>query len=309
MKRFKNILFFVDGRDNPTPSLLRALNLAKSNGARLTLIDVVEPVETPKDIESNYKIDLTEVLKKERWQILKDLIAGLDQKDSIIYSKVLVGIPFIEAIKYVQNGAYDLLIKVARPPSNFSERLFGGNDMHLLRKCPCPVLIDRPSTEEHYQQVLATVELEPTNDKSCDELVMQLATSLAQREEADVNIVHAWRLQGESTFRSGRYRIDDSELESMLVSEEALHRDRLEQLLKGFDIQINDDQVNIAKGDTVATINRVAKNIDADIIVMGTVGRVGIPGLFIGNTAEEVLQTTKCSVLAVKPEGFISPVA
>jgi hypothetical protein len=35
---------------------------------------------------------------------------------------------------------------------------------------------------------------------------------------------------------------------------------------------------------------------------------VGIPGLFIGNTAEEIIQTTKCSVLAVKPTGFISPV-
>jgi nucleotide-binding universal stress UspA family protein len=41
---------------------------------------------------------------------------------------------------------------------------------------------------------------------------------------------------------------------------------------------------------------------------MGTVGRVGIPGLFIGNTAEEIFQTTACSVLAVKPDGFISPV-
>ena len=36
--------------------------------------------------------------------------------------------------------------------------------------------------------------------------------------------------------------------------------------------------------------------------------RVGIPGLFIGNTAKEIIQTTKCSVLAVKPTGFISPV-
>ncbi len=41
---------------------------------------------------------------------------------------------------------------------------------------------------------------------------------------------------------------------------------------------------------------------------MRTVGRIGIPGLLIGNTAEEVFQTTNCSVLAVKPEGFQSPV-
>jgi nucleotide-binding universal stress UspA family protein len=41
---------------------------------------------------------------------------------------------------------------------------------------------------------------------------------------------------------------------------------------------------------------------------MGTLGRSGIPGLFIGNTAEEVLQNTRSSILAVKPPGFVSPV-
>jgi len=41
---------------------------------------------------------------------------------------------------------------------------------------------------------------------------------------------------------------------------------------------------------------------------MGTVGRVGIPGFFIGNTAEEILKRVECSVLAIKPAGFVSPV-
>jgi nucleotide-binding universal stress UspA family protein len=41
---------------------------------------------------------------------------------------------------------------------------------------------------------------------------------------------------------------------------------------------------------------------------MGTLGRVGIPGLIIGNTAEDVLRETQTAVLAVKPSGFISPV-
>jgi universal stress protein E len=45
-----------------------------------------------------------------------------------------------------------------------------------------------------------------------------------------------------------------------------------------------------------------------DLIVMGTVGRSGIPGFFIGNTAEEVLQCARASILSVKPPGFQSPV-
>ncbi len=40
---------------------------------------------------------------------------------------------------------------------------------------------------------------------------------------------------------------------------------------------------------------------------MGTVGRGGIPGLSIGNTAEAILDQLQCSVLAMKAPGFKTP--
>jgi nucleotide-binding universal stress UspA family protein len=42
---------------------------------------------------------------------------------------------------------------------------------------------------------------------------------------------------------------------------------------------------------------------------MGTVGRAGLPGVLIGNVAETVFKHAECSVLALKPEGFVSPVS
>ena len=45
-----------------------------------------------------------------------------------------------------------------------------------------------------------------------------------------------------------------------------------------------------------------------DLVVMGTVSRTGIPGLLIGDTAEVILNNLECSVLAVKPTGFVTPV-
>jgi nucleotide-binding universal stress UspA family protein len=41
---------------------------------------------------------------------------------------------------------------------------------------------------------------------------------------------------------------------------------------------------------------------------MGTVARGGIAGLLVGNTAERVLKRLSCAVLALKPEGSVSPV-
>lgn len=49
--------------------------------------------------------------------------------------------------------------------------------------------------------------------------------------------------------------------------------------------------------------------LNGAILVMGTVGRTGIPGLVIGNTAEAILNQVHCSILAVKPPDFVSPVS
>ena len=308
MKRFKNILFFADATDDVTPALKRAAQLAESNKARLTLVDVFEPVETPSEVISQFGIELNELLKKHRKEDLEKLTRLIEHDDNLIYTKVLIGLPFLEVIKFVQKGGYDLLIKMARPPAGVSEKIFGSVDLHLLRKCPCPVLIDRPSSSENFRRILAAVDTDSSPTQGCDKLIMQLATSLSERENAQLDIVHAWHLPGESMLTSGRAKLPPGELQVLLKRKEEKQQAKLEALLQPYGIAIDDENVHLVKGQPAESINRIAKRNDNDIIVMGTVGRVGIPGLFIGNTAEEIFQTTACSVLAVKPDGFISPV-
>jgi nucleotide-binding universal stress UspA family protein len=55
-------------------------------------------------------------------------------------------------------------------------------------------------------------------------------------------------------------------------------------------------------------VKRVAEHVQADLIAMGTVGRSGIKGLLLGNTAEKVLGACDLSMLTVKPDGFVSPI-
>jgi len=55
-------------------------------------------------------------------------------------------------------------------------------------------------------------------------------------------------------------------------------------------------------------ILELAQQVGADLIVMGTIARTGIPGFFTGNTAESILNQIVCSVLAIKPAGLITPI-
>ncbi len=67
-------------------------------------------------------------------------------------------------------------------------------------------------------------------------------------------------------------------------------------------------QIHLVKGNPCKEISLLASKDNVDLIVMGSVARTGIPGFIIGNTAESILGQVKCSVLVVKPDGFVSPV-
>lgn len=313
MKRFKNILFYIDGMDNPTPSLHRAVNLAKTNQARLTLIDVIQPVDTPAQIKTRFNLELTDLLIAQRKQALEKLCAAIDPDGHLIDSRlidnrILTGVSFVEVIKLIQRDNYDLLVKVANPPVGINEHLFGGNDLHLFRKCPCPVLIDRPDSPKPYQIILAAVDIADSGNIKSNSLIMDLATSLANREQAQLNVIHAWNIAGESAFRSSQFHLTGIELDAMQTYEVETRKSKLNSLLQDYGLSTQDEHVHLVKGSATESINKVADSIEADIIVMGTLGRTGIPGFFIGSTAEEVLHTTNVSVLAVKPPGFKSPV-
>ena len=91
-------------------------------------------------------------------------------------------------------------------------------------------------------------------------------------------------------------------------SNEKEHSNWLDELLAKVPLDDLKVQRHLLEGDASDLVPRLALEKGIDVIVMGTVCRAGVPGLFIGNTAERVLRQVSCSVLTVKPEGFVSPV-
>jgi universal stress protein E len=308
MKRFNNILYFADGAPQVCPALRRAIGLAQSNQARLTVMDVLPPAEPAPELHARLGMELNDVLRERRQAQLEELLAPLQEPDCLIYTRVLTGTPFVEVIRSVLRGGHDLVIKAARPPKGVSEHLFGSTDLHLMRKCPCPVWVDRPGAQFPYRSVLAAVDPTAESARDTDRLVMDLATSLAERESARLHVVHAWRLYGESMLRSGRARISNVEVDLLLEQTRLRHRERLDGLLGHYGLSSSDPGVRLVQREPAPGILETARADDVDLIVMGTVGRSGIPGFFIGNTAEEVLQCARASILSVKPPGFQSPV-
>jgi universal stress protein E len=181
--------------------------------------------------------------------------------------------------------------------------------MRLMRKCPCPVWVVKPAHHERYARILAAVDPDPDDDTkdALNGTIMELATSLAQLEQSELHAVHAWTMYGEYLLRD-RGRLPEQQMATWLRKTLDRHELALDRLLREFGVTPLAHRIHLVKGEAALVIPTLADEKQVDLIVMGTVCRTGIAGFFIGNTAEEILQVVDCSVLTVKPEGFVSPV-
>jgi universal stress protein E len=63
------------------------------------------------------------------------------------------------------------------------------------------------------------------------------------------------------------------------------------------------------QGGTRQQLLDLTDKLRADAVVMGAISRSGLKGLFLGNTAEDVLDRLHCDLVIVKPAGFKAVVA
>jgi len=306
MKRFKNILFIADRPGSESKAFRNALALAAANDAALTVMDVVEPMVWSADNQARFGADLSTILRDRRLDELAIMTNPHCNDKLMIRTQVAIGTPFLEIIRATLRNHFDLVIKSAEKSQGLLTSALGPNDQHLLRKCPCPVWIDREETTHPYRKILAAVDPLGDEDRALSRMIMDLALSI--EPEAEIHVVNAWRLPGESSLRNGRARLPYGKLQEMLSEQERMHADALAGLLSEYDMGIGDSNVHFEKASATPLISGLCRDLPADLVVTGTVGRTGIPGFFIGNTAESLMQVLDIPVLAVKPAKFQSPV-
>ena len=311
MKRFKNILLFAGSEGWKDAALEQAVTLAKNNKAKLKVVDVIE--ELPREmrvlITVMSPLKLQELVINERKNQLEQLIEPTRKDGVYVCAKVLIGTPFLEIIREVLRDKHDLVIKTAMGKGGLKEILFGSTAMHLMRKCPCPVWVIKPTHRKKYARIMAAVDPDPSDEvkNALNTKIMELATSLARLEGSEFHVVHAWNVYCEQKLKT-RGGLSKSDVDRWARETGKMHKGWLNGLLDRYAPEIPKDRIHLHKGDAEIMIPALAKRKRIELIVMGTLCRTGIRGFLIGNTAEKVLQQVDCSVLTVKPGGFISPV-
>ena len=322
MERFKNILCVVNTDMQNNVAMEHATKLAEKNQVGLTVVEVIDEIAPNTTLyeRTMSPIDLQAEMIAEHQNLLQELVSPWKQNIEIKI-KVLTGILFLEVIHEVIRNGHDLVFKTAES-GVLLNRVFGSDDMHLLRKCPCPVWLVKPESPKTYQTILAAVDVNvdyPSEELHTRHLlnhqILEMASSLALSECAELHIIHAWVAIYEGMMRGAFMARPEEEVASYIEEVKQQHVQNMNLLMSESIDNLGQDVLeyikpkkHLIKGDPRKKIPAFAEEIKADLVVMGTVARTGLSGFFMGNTAETILNQLNCSVLAIKPQEFVTPV-
>jgi nucleotide-binding universal stress UspA family protein len=301
MAAFKSILVDIDATASAHPALDRAVELARICGAALRIVDVMSvPAEAGRLLPSGAAERLA-ATRRERLAAVAGTFSGL----TVSY-ELLTGRPSRSLIQEVVRTGHDLLIR-SHARDLAAVKPFGPIDMQLFRYCPCAVWAVGPGATTAPRHVLGAVHANPDDpqEQAVNAKIVDAALLMASIDRGSITILQAWSAWGEDLLRS---HSTPQEVAAYARAAERTAQADLDRLVASFAPRLAPARVELVRGLPEEVIPSYAVSRGVDLVVLGTVARTGIAGFFIGNTAERLLQRLGCSVLAVKPDGFVTPV-
>lgn len=204
----------------------------------------------------------------------------------------------------------DLVVKPADREAGRHPGLFGGAEKKLIRHAPCPVMIVRPGAEggigvaiDHPAMAYPQTEAELMNAS----LTSHAARIAQQAGEATVELIHAWKPLGADAFDDPRVGIAPERIASYIDQWEDERKVWLVETAKEVGARHAAQGVTFVPhfqaGVPAEAIPAAVAKSALGLLVIGTANRKGLAGLFIGNTAEGLIDDLPSSILVIKPEG------
>lgn len=308
MSHYQKILAVIEPDQDRQKSLARALEIASKTGASvtafLTIYDFSYEMTTMLSVDERETMRQAVVDDRTDWlaEIVESSLG--DGSISIDVKVVWHNRPYESVIYEVIDNNYDLIVKGTQQHDTLKSVIFTPTDWHLLRKAPTPVLLVKEHDWPVGGQIIAAVNVgtEDEDHASLNETVTQCAKSFADMLSGHVNLVNSYP----GTPVNIAIEIPEFDPQSYNESVKNYHVESMQNHAAKY--QISDQQCHVKEGLPEDVLPSVAKLIDAELVIIGTVGRQGISAALIGNTAEHVIDKLDCDVLALKPDGFECPI-
>ncbi|MBS1199561.1 MAG: hypothetical protein H6R27_239 [Proteobacteria bacterium] len=308
--KVKHILVALgDPGTRSSAALAKAAAIARKTDSQLTLFHSLyspyvagEQFYSPDALEK----DIEGAVNARKAQLAR-LAVPLEKEGLSVRVRVRWDYPVYESIvrEAVREGA-DLVVAESHRHTRTARVVLSNTDWQLIRLCPCPVLFVKTAKPYDRVRVLAAVDPLHAHAKpeQLDRKILEEGRDLAETFNGQLHVVHAYLLA--TPFTSGVLMepvpLPVSVAEQHLADVKKAFNDLLKPLGLG------PRRGHLRSGNASIEIPAVAEEVGAGVVVMGAVSRSGLRRLFIGSTAERVIDHLVCDVLVIKPDGFKTPV-
>jgi universal stress protein E len=302
------ILVVVDPTARSQPALERGVWLAKRLSAAVELfICAYDPHLENRDFVDPASVEKARAsLLESHRRKLRELATHAKAEGLTVNVDARWDYPLHEGIvrKTLDCGA-DIVLKDTHYHSVLKRSIFSNTDWNLIRTSPANLWLVKPRAAGVRPSIVAAVDPLHERDKPAelDHRILEIAQELSSGLGGDLNVFHSFDIAPVLAVSTNSMTMPISLPIQELT--ESLKKEHAEALYALTDAHaIDRKSVHMHQGGTRELLVAFAEQIRADLVVMGAVSRRGMQRLFLGNTAEEVLDKLDCDVLIVKPNCF-----
>jgi universal stress protein E len=304
--KISNILVIVDPTATAHPALEKAVRVATKCDARLELL----ACETKESRNTRYAAHLArndgQGFIVNLQAILEPLAEPIRRQGVDVCLETGTGDPLHEVLlERIRRGSADLIVKDTHHHPLIKRTFITNTDWHLIRACPVPLLLTKSKAWPVTPVVAAAIDPGHAYDRTqaLDEQIMTSAHFLATRLGARLHVLNAFLpLALTADTASGLASIGSAI--AMRADSEALMTRQAEIQRCVASYAVNTSDMHVQMGVPSEVLPAVARELSADILAMGAVSRSGLQRLFIGSTAEQVLESLPCDVLVIRSPDF-----
>lgn len=306
MNRISNILVIVDPTATAHPAVTKAAWLAERFDARLELFVCDTKASREARMAAHTRERTGEPFVVNVKTMLESLAQPLRARGIDVTTETECADPLHMAlIDRAHRTTADLIVKDTHHHSLVRRTFLTNTDWHLIRNCSVPLLLAKQTPWHDAPKIMAAIDPGHANDKpeALDHRILEHAAAVAHRLNGELHVLHAYlplAIVAAATTATPPMALSVSEAD--LQAEAQSKRTQVTALAS--DYAVDPRNIHLELGGPGDVLPRVATALPADLVVMGAISRSGLKRVFIGSTAEDVLERLPCDALIVKPPNF-----
>ena len=299
MIAYRQIVLGIDFSPASLAAARAAVRLAIRHGTAVTAVHVIDP-KLAGALEEGHHTTYNDVLNHVSGSV-HAFLAKVDAASAGVLVELHVGHPVFELMEACQRLHADLLALGTRGTEHGPNQI-GAVAAKCVRKAPADVLLVRDGKDGPFQHITACVDFSEMSAKA-----VRAARLIAEDDKAALDCLLIYQSALALSLDYGGFAppLPAGADESVAAWKRDLD-DFVQPLLRTAEgLQWRSlvlERVNIREA-----IFEHARDTKTDLVVLGTRGKTGLRTLLMGTTAERIVTHAPCSILAVKPEGFVYP--